>query len=43
MIKYTITIQIPKPNRRVFITSEKLVTGFILIWIWAFGIFVFVY
>ena len=42
MIKYTITIQIPK-KRECFISSEKLVTGFILIWIWAFGIFVFVY
>ena len=41
MIKYTITIQVPK--KREFISSEKLVTGFILIWIWAFGIFVFVY
>ena len=43
MTKYTITIPIPQPKRRAFITSEKLATGFILIWIWAIGIFRFAY
>ena len=41
MTKYRIIIGISK--QRTFIGSEKIITGLILILIWAIGIFRFVY